>query len=321
MGWRGTIRSLSAAANAIDRDNRRRHKQALREQIAADAADAVTDWEQHIEELISIHTNLADPIDWHTISNQLKPQEPVLQRTHQESASEALKKFKPSFVHIFQGGSNRKREKLENALAHAPEDDAAVYEKDKARYAKALTEWEAETGLACRLVKGESAALKEVIQELQSLSQEGLIGSSVAFSISDRFVHAQPEVHSEEIVPNFRRKQLATGKLSETKMPVGQFNELYQDYVASVALKVAGDLFRILPLDEIYVTCMARMLNTQTGHQELTPILSVQFVRESMVRIDLARVDPSDSLSNFNYAMDFKKTKGFAPITPLESIE
>lgn len=100
-------------------------------------------------------------------------------------------------------------------------------------------------------------------------------------------------------------------------MPVGQFNELYQDYVASVALKVAGDMFQILPLQEVYVTCEAEMLNSMTGHKESTPILSVQFVRRTFERLNLKSIDPSDSMSNFNHVMSFSKTKGFSAIRPL----
>ena len=103
-------------------------------------------------------------------------------------------------------------------------------------------------------------------------------------------------------------------------MTVGQFNELYQDYVASVALKIAGDLFHIIPLDEVYVTCLRQMLNTQTGHQELTPILSVQFVRPTFASLNLTNLDPSDAMANFNHTMSFKKTKGFAQIEPLKPI-
>ncbi|MCA9808257.1 MAG: hypothetical protein KC476_09915, partial [Cyanobacteria bacterium HKST-UBA06] len=86
---------------------------------------------------------------------------------------------------------------------------------------------------------------------------------------------------------------------------------LYQDYVVSVALKFAGDLLQILPLDEVYVTCHVELLNTQTGHKEVSPILSVHFVRDTFKRLNLSQLDPSDSLQNFNHSMSFKKTKGF----------
>lgn len=321
MGWKGTLRSLAAAARAAERDSQRRQKLALKDQMVSDAADAVDAWEQYVEELVSIHTDLLEPLDWHSIAVKPKPREPVFRRAHRDAASRSIENFKPSFFHIFQGGSGKKRKQLEDALAHASGRDEADHQRAKAQYAQAIADWEADTQLAHRLAQGDAEAIREVIEEFQSFSDQDLVGTSVTLAISDGFVHVKPVVHSDEIVPSFRRKQLASGKLSETKMPIGQFNELYQDYVASVALKIAGDLLRILPLDEIYVTCMAKMLNTQTGHQELTPILSIQFVRETMTCLNLSNLDPSDSLSNFNHAMNFKKTKGFAPITPLRPVD
>jgi len=184
-------------------------------------------------------------------------------------------------------------------------------------YSEELSDWQKDTILAKKLLAGESAAIHEVVKEMQSFSDVEFLGTGIEFMIEDNFIHALPKIHGDEIVPSFRRKQTASGKLSETKMPKGEFNELYQDYVASVALKVAGDLLQILPLNEIYVTCSAIMLNSKTGHQEETSILSVQFVRNIYERLDLNHLDPSDSLENFKHEMKFTKTKGFHRIERL----
>jgi hypothetical protein len=104
-------------------------------------------------------------------------------------------------------------------------------------------------------------------------------------------------------------------------MPIGRFNELYQDYVAGVAFKIATDFFKILPLDEVYVTCSATMLNTQTGYQESTPILSVRFISETMNSLNLTKIDPSDALARFQHSMQFKKQTGFQRILPLKPVD
>lgn len=318
MGWKGTLRSISAALRAAEREAQRRHKAALKEQVTKNSAAAVSDWEDYVDELVSIHTNLAEAIDWRGMAAKPRPEEPEQQNLHQENARAALAKFKPSLFDMFRGGTKRRRERLESNLAEASARDQAEYQDALASYHVAFEEWDSDTSLARRLVVGEAAAIKEVIEEMQSLSDHGLIGSVVSFSIDDGSVHAKPEVHTDEIVPNFRRKQLASGRLSQTKMPLGQFNELYQDYVGSVALKVAGDLFHILPIDDVYVTCVSRLLNSQTGHQELTPILSVHFVRSTFSRLNLENLDPSDSMKNFNHVMSFKKSKGFSAVEPLK---
>ena len=217
MGWKGTVRSVSAGLRAIERDAERRRKAALKAQIADDSAAAVADWEAHTDELTSIHTSLAKAIDWQAIAAQPRPIEPQLETIRYQSAETALAAFKPGFLNIFYGGTKRRRARLEAGLAAAPEHDRADYEKSLRSFQTALKEWETDTTLARQLVAGEPSAIREVIEEMQSLSDQSLVGSTVSFSISEDFLHAKPVVHSDDIVPDFRRKQLASGKLSETK--------------------------------------------------------------------------------------------------------
>lgn len=318
MGWKGTVRSLAAVARAAEREAQRQHKADLKEEMIADAEEATDSWEEYVDSLISVHVDLADAINWVDIAGTPKPEEPIFLNGNEAKAKLALDQFTPGLFDFFAGGTEKKRKRLSDVLASAPKVDQAKFDSKMASHQKAVKEWESETGLARRLLLGEQDAIVEVVNEMQSLEEQALIGSAVSYLIDGNCVHAKLEVHSDEIVPNYRRKQLASGKLSQTKMPVAQFNELYQDYVCSVALKVAGDLFHILPLDEIYVTCQTTMLNSKTGHQELTAILSVQFVRATFAHLNLANIDPSDSMANFNHAMSFKKTKGLAAIEPLK---
>jgi len=321
MGWKGTMRSIAAASRAAERDAVRRHKAAAKAQKIDDAEDAVYEWETYVSELISVHVDIADAIDWEKIASTPKPTAPQLETINYDKAKKAVDNFKPKFFDFLSGGSDKKRTNLEQKLASSPERDKTHFKRKEKKFKTATKEWEQETDLARRLFAGDKEAIKEVLEEMQSLTKQDLIGSQVSFTFSDDDFHAIPEVHGDDIIPNYRRKQLASGSLRETKMPVGDFNELYQDYVASVALKVAGDMFHILPLSEVYVSCVTPMLNTQTGHQELSAILSVRFVKETFKALNLSAIDPSDSMRNFNHAMKFKRTKGFEKVEPLKPIE
>lgn len=287
--------------------------------MIADAADDVAAWEERIEGLLTIHTERAEPIDWRGMLERSSPVPPQLTMHRQEQAARALKVFKPGVLDFLRGGSARIRISLESALERAKEEDAAEFDAASKIHTTALKDWCADRELAERLFSGDANAINEVITEQQSLTEVAWIGSKLEYEIDDNQLHAKPHVFKDDIVPTIRRKQLASGKLSETQMPIAQFNELYQDYVCSVALKVAGDFFQILPLEEIYVTCMTEMINTATGHQEPTPILSVQFVRQTYKNLNLSNIDPSDSLKNFNHVMEFKKSKGFSRIKPILS--
>lgn len=74
MGWRGTIRSINASVKRAEREAQRRHKQGLKEQMIDDAAAAVADWEDYVDQLVSIHVDLANAVDWHAMQRQPRPQ-------------------------------------------------------------------------------------------------------------------------------------------------------------------------------------------------------------------------------------------------------
>ena len=317
MGWKGAMRSMAAASRAAERNAQRRYKANAKAQELANSASAVEDWEDYVESLVSIHTNMADNIDWQSVANSERPSEPTPLFINGDTAKATLAKFKPGFFDFFSGGSEKIRRRMEQEVSAAVRLDEQRHEAALAAHAKALVEWLEDKQLAESLLRGEATAIRQILEERQSLSDEALLGTAVEFFIADRFIHACPQVHSESVVPSMRRKQLASGRLSESKMPTAQFNELYQDYVCSVSLKTAGDLFHILPLNEVYVTCKAYMLDPQTGHQSWTPILSVQFVRESFMRLNLNGIDPSDAMRNFRHSMIFSKTKGFSAVDTL----
>lgn len=320
MGWRSTMRTVAAAARAAERDAQRRYKEALRQEMIGHASAAVDAWENRLSEITSLHTTLVEEVDWLSIAATRAPTPPSMQHRHRREAEQKLAEFRPSILHALSGGSEKRRKALEASLTAASQKDDEEFARLTSTHSEALAEWQEDIQRAKRVVEGDIDAYKEVIAEMKSLTDHGLIGTAISFTISSQHIHAMPEVHLDEIVPRFRRKQLASGKLSETSMPVSQFNELYQDYVSSVALKVAGDLMQVLPLSEVFVTCIARMLNPSTGRQERTPVLSVQVVRETLQRIDLKNADPSECLRNFNARMDYKKTRGFSAIEPLKPI-
>ena len=310
---------LQKTRRHAQKEAERQQKLAIKEQIASDAEDAVSEWEDYLHDLVTLHCNLTRKINWIEIASRPAPPEPKKVTFRQEAAQQALTDFHPHLFDFLRGGSARRKKNLEETLDQALQADNNDFSDSKAEYAEELQTWTSNRELALAILAGEPDAIKDVIHEYQSLTEIDLIGTEVEFIVEPGFLHAKPYVHGNDIVPKIRRKLLSSGRLSETAMPTSQQLELYQDYVASVALKVAGDLFQLTPLDQIYVTCMSAMLNSSTGYIEPTPVLSVQFVRKTMDTINLKKIDPSDALSNFNHVMDFKKTKGFSPISPLAS--
>jgi hypothetical protein len=197
---------MSAAVRAAERNAERRRKQYAKEQMISDASDAVSEWQSAIHELVSLHADPADEIDWPRELRKPEPSEPGRSAAHELQAQGRLDGFKPRFWDFLFGGSDKRLEKL-----------------------------------------------KEAVQ---------------------------------------------SGRVQDD-----------ENYGAAIEVY------------EVYVTCVTTMLNTKTGHQEATPILSVRFVRETFRRLDRRHIDPSDCMRNFVHEMDFKRTRGFARIAPLQTLE
>jgi len=128
-------------------------------------------------------------------------------------------------------------------------------------------------------------------------------------------------VHGAAVIPREICSLLKSGRLSTKEMPKSRFNALYQDHVCSAVLRVACELFAVLPARAAIVTAVDELLNTATGHLEESSILSVAIPRETVEQLDLERIDPSDSMCNFIHRMKFTKVRGFEAIEPVASSE
>ena len=123
------------------------------------------------------------------------------------------------------------------------------------------------------------------------------------------------------IIPTEIKNLLRSGKLSVKPMPQSKFQELYQDYVCGTVIRVARELFALLPIQMTIINATANLLNTKTGHMEDMTILSVAVSGKTLESLNLEAIDSSDSMENFVHKMDFKRGKGFNPTERLNPSE
>lgn len=182
-----------------------------------------------------------------------------------------------------------------------------------------MEEWRQRKDLAAFVLSGDLEAFAEAIQELNPFESITNVGSEISFQLhSSRLASVDFEVNGEHVIPNEIKSLSTSGKLTAKKMPQGRFYELYQDHVCSAALRIALELFSILPLDTILVTACAKTVNPQTGHLDSTPVLSVLIPRSTLEQLNLDQIDPSDSMRNFKHNMGFKRAQGFYPVSKLD---
>lgn len=326
MGWKGTIRSVGAVVRAAEREAKRRQKELERQQNQYEkmqeleqAAYDVDVYENHIDIIQSIHKECSSPINWNQIALSNQPEEPKITSDNEKEAQLISDSYNPSFIDRLFKIEKKKRALFSQNIAEATEADEADFKSNISSWEKETEEWSESVKIAKALLAGEVKAKKEVIEKLQPFAEISNLGSSLLISVHDNgILEAIINVHGTEIVPNESKSLLKSGKISVKKMPKGRFNEIYQDYVCSCVLRVGNELFATIPDKLVLVTAVDELLNSQTGHLEEGPILSVAVSRNTIECLNLEAIDPSDSMINFKHNMSFKKTKGFERVDRID---
>ncbi|MNM87846.1 hypothetical protein D3C81_1000390 [compost metagenome] len=327
MSWKGTVRSLQASARRAERNAHRRQRELEKRQkeyakmeALEQAAYEVEVYENHIDILLSIHKECAEPVKWKKILSKPEPKQPQKNGSLEQAAMHASATYRPNFWTRLFKLEARQREALVQKVDAAKIEDDRQYKAQLGDWNVAHTEWAEERDIALRILDGDRQAKLDAIEAFESFEEISHLGSSIEMLVHESGVlEAKVAIHGSHVIPTEIKSLLKSGKLSTKAMPTGRFNEIHQDYVCSCALRVGRELMAILPDDLVIVTAMDNVLNSSTGHMEDQPILSVAFSRATVDGLNLEAIDPSDAMKNFVHNMSFKKGAGFSAVAALDA--
>lgn len=327
MGWKGTMRSLQASARRAERNAHRRQRELEKRQkefakmeALEQAAYEVEVYENHIDILLSMHKECAEPVRWTKILSKPEPEQPVKNSILEQAAMHASTSYRPNvWAKLFKLES-RQREALMAKIATAAIEDERLFQVQLDEWRDAHSDWAEERDIALRILDGDRQAKLDAIEAFEAFEEISHLGSSIQIIVHEGGVlEAKLAIHGSHVIPTEIKSLLKSGKLSTKAMPTGRFNELHQDYVCSCALRIGRELLAILPDDLVIVTAIDNVLNSSTGHMEDQPILSVAFSRATVDSLNLESIDPSDAMKNFVHAMSFKKGAGFSGVSALDA--
>jgi len=310
MSYKSTVRSINAAAKRSQRNSERRRRELEKRQTQADKLDAqmrnqleVEIFENYLEGLKTLHFDSGPSIDWPGISVQAEPTQ-QFQRSNQ--VQNQINNFKPSMF------SSKKTERnwqnLQTQFQQAQIEDQQNYEQ-------AIQEYNRLNTLSHAVLSGDPVSFSDVLVEFLQSGEVAGLGETLKIRVDDSSrVSITLNTHSEKIIPKETKSLLQSGKMSIKDTAVSKRNELYQDHVCSAVLRIARDVFNLLPLELVYINAVDELLNSSTGLLEEQPILSAVLARSTLETFNFEQLDPSDSFQNFAHNMDFKKTKGFKPV-------
>lgn len=339
MSWRSFARDLDRAHRRSvryqqasqrahvrqERDAARRQRELdklMKERQKAEAAETakleVAEFENYLELLVSVHKQAGLAWDWQSSATALPPTAPTRSDEAERTARAARAAFVPGFFDRLFRQVDAKVAKLEGAIAAAQALDESVFVDATNKWRESHGAWEHERKVGQRVLARDGRTYAAALTYAGAFDEVSAYGASVTVTASTAdAVVVHVEITDDEIVPTEVVKLTASGKLSSKAMPKGQYWDLYQDHVCSCAIRVASEVFAALPVDRVIVNTGSRQVSSATGHPELVTHLAVHFTRAELEKLNLDRIDPSDSMRNFSHHMQFAKTSGFKPVDPI----
>ncbi|MBT2680610.1 DUF4236 domain-containing protein [Bacillus sp. ISL-35] len=306
ISYSSTSSSRSYKRDAYKRRNElarlERDRQKLQEQEYARLQ--VELYENRLDQIRSIHHECDDEVDWDEVYSRKAPFEEGQAGQNERQAREQLQRYQPGFFDRLFKRDEAKKRKLE-------EEVQAAIQKDQ----ELMNEWKYMHDVSKRILEKDVDAYFEVIDEFRPLDELVEFGSGFEFGTDQPdLIHVSFDVNAKDAVPEKALSLTKTGKLSEKNLTKTTYYDLYQDYVCSCALRIARDLFALLPVQHVFVHAYEERLNTATGHEDKGAILSVKYDKPTLKHLNFTNLDPSDALKNFEHQMNFKKTKGFEEV-------
>ena len=300
MGWRGTVRSMQAASRRAARDSERRRKHNEKMQNLVNAEATVTAFEEYLDRITGLHkdTTAKTNDDW-DFTNIPLPEKPVNHMKNEENVQREIDNFAPNFFHKVTGGTERKKNKLRKKLITAREEDTRIFTQLTLQYEQQKKKWEISKLAASEDPNDKSMAYFKVIESTNTFAEIEGLGTAISIKLDDNGnFTVTVSLHGEDVIPDEKFSLRQSGTLSSRKMPKGEFNELYQDYVCSCVLRIALEIFSLILIEKVLINANDNLLNPGTGYLEEQTLLSVLVVRETVDRLNIMNIDPSDAMKN-----------------------
>jgi hypothetical protein len=317
MGWQATVRAMQAAERREQREAQRRQRELAREakeqaKLSAleQARFEVNTYENRLEVLLSVHREQGHVWEWAAVAASLPSPLPQQHCYHELRARQQACLL-----------SQEQQPSCDSDIAQARLQDEHDYEQALRKHAAEMDDREKLRALSRRVLAGDPKAYTEALVELSPLGELSELGSTLYFTVDDALLlECVLKVNGIQAIPTEVKSLTNTEKLSVKPMPRARFHELYQDHICSCILRVAREVFALLPVNTVLITASADSADPAKGHHVEQPVLSVVITRASMTGLDYEHLDPSDAIEDFLHRGDFKasrKVGAFAPIVPL----
>ncbi len=279
-------------------------------------------YENQIAFVLSMHKDCGPIWEWSAVLASQPPPIPERTNVFETAAREAAVRYSPGFFEKLFSNVERRRAELQQAILEGQGQDVAAYAEAYSAYIAQVELLQWQQRMAHGVMSGDVAAYATVVEELAPFDELVDAGMTVRVRTLRLDVAVLDcIVRDGSIVPMEEKKLTAAGKLSTKKLALGTYWGYYQDYVCGCALRVAREVYALLPLPRVVVNVCTPGIDSSTGHECVQTVLAVSIPRGTLMALNFDALDPSDAMRNFSPRMKFKKTTGFEPVDPIHADE
>ena len=308
---RRTSSARNASAQAAKAQQRAYAQQQVQQQKEAEYAqncEMVDDYNELIDQIRSIHDECSEPVDWIALRDKPAPFNPMYPGPFEVEARQVLERAKPSlFGKLVPAADKKRMQRLSDSVAEAREKDRQMY-----------SDWENLKKLAVQVLSGDIDSYFYVVSEMHPFEEILDFGSDfdIGTDLPD-IMEVEFHAKTSKVVPNHVLSMTQTGKLSSKPMTKTMHFDIVQDYICSCALRIAREMFALLPINRVVIHAMDTITDSG-GNAFDDTVLSVLIERNQFEGINFDMIDASDTIESFKCNMNFKKTQGLKPVPRIE---
>lgn len=169
------------------------------------------------------------------------------------------------------------------------------------------------SSLISKVKKGDQSGVKDLVKTCDIFSFLDEFGCE--YLIESKKDHTRLDIilNTSEVVPKTKMEIRKNGlELIEKALPTSEYNLILQDFMCSVVLRSANELFANVPnLNQFEIHVFDNLLNSANGIIEQIKLIEVTIDKTNFSKIRLSNVDPSDALELFKPKMKFSRSTGY----------
>ena len=268
----------------------------------------VADFNYFIEYITSFHKECDYEYDWESIVKEPAPFNVGEKGPNEVSALDKLHSYKPNILgKVFKVLDDKRREELEEEVEKAIKEDKKLYKS-----------WENQRKVSQSILQKNPKAYIKLLKDIQFCNELAGFIDSFKFQASDGdTVVIDCNINIDDVIPTHYKTLTKTGKLSIRKYNKTDYYAVIKGYVSGLTLRIARNIFGLLPIKTVIINIQTDVLDTQVGKVDNITMLSVKIDRAMLEKLNFDLINPFDALNNFEHNVRFLKTRGFQPVAKL----